>query len=109
MKNMVETYFYHDERLGIPIPTLPKDWKHFNEMTQHSILLQWESIRGKIPDRIAELENEINFKLAELADEHDFMRSCRLNNEIAELASVINDLWIWYRTSEDTKESKLEH
>lgn len=106
---MVETYFNHDERLGIPLPALPKDWEHFNENTQHSILLHWENIRGKIPDRIAHLEKEINHRLAELSNESDFMRSCKLNHEIADLASVINDLWIWYRTSEDSKESKLEH
>ncbi|MGJ7920427.1 hypothetical protein [Neobacillus sp. LXY-4] len=104
----MEGYFFHDARLGIPLPSLEKDWEEYNMMTQQEILLHWEAIRGQIPDRIASLENVINQKLAQLSDESDFMQSCRLNNEIAELASVINDLWIWYRSSEDTIESKLE-
>ncbi|OQP01541.1 hypothetical protein B1689_04345, partial [Geobacillus sp. 44C] len=36
----------------------------------------------------------------QLSDENDFERSCRLNSEIAELASIINDLWIWYRMNQ---------
>ena len=30
-----------------------------------------------------------------------FIRSCELNSEIGELASIINDLWIWDRTNEE--------
>lgn len=104
---MMEEYFSHDNRLGIPIPSLQKDWKQYNVKTQQSILLFWENIRGNIPDRISLLEKEITHKLAELSDEHDFMRSCRLNNEIAELASIINDLWIWYRTHEEIYDLKV--
>lgn len=104
----MEDYFFHDDRLGIPVPTLEKEWDDYCMMTQQEILFHWENIRGQIPDRIASLEKEITCKLSELADENDFMQSCRLNNEIAELASVINDLWIWYRTSEDTRENKLD-
>jgi hypothetical protein len=106
---MTEGYFFHDERLGIPVPALEKDWDEYNESTKQEILLQWENIRGQIPDRIASLEKEINRKLAVLSEEDDFMTCCRLNNEIAELASIINDLWIWYRTTEDTYEGKLDH
>lgn len=104
----MEGYFFHDERLGIPVPSLEKEWDEYNMMTQQEILFHWENIRGQIPDRISSLEKEINRKLTQLSDENDFMHSCRLNNEIAELASVINDLWIWYRTSEDTREQKLD-
>lgn len=106
---MIEEYFFQDERLGIPIPDMDKNWNDYNMDLQHSILFEWETIRGQIPDRIAMLEKEINQKLDELADENDFMRCCRLNNEVAELASVINDLWIWYRTHENIMTSKLEH
>jgi hypothetical protein len=105
----MEGYFLHDDRLGIPVPALEKDWNEYNMMTQQEILFHWENIRGQIPDRIASLEMEIDHKLTELSNENDFMHSCRLNNEIAELASVINDLWIWYRTSEETtREYKLD-
>ncbi len=68
--------------------------------TQHDILFQWEQVRGAIPDRIFELEDKINQKQAQLSNESDFPRSCELNSEIAELASIINDLWIWYRTNQ---------
>lgn len=106
---MVDLYFSHDDRLGIHVPSLNKDWHEYHPKTQHSILLLWESIRGRIPDRIASLEKEINKKLDELSDENDFNLSCKLNHEIADLASIINDLWIWYRTSEDANDNKLDH
>ncbi|MEH7425154.1 hypothetical protein V7151_00795, partial [Priestia megaterium] len=65
------------------------------------ILLTWESIRGQIPDKIQSLEKSINQKQTALEDETNFIRSCELNSEIGELASIINDLWIWYRTNEE--------
>ncbi|EIJ79264.1 hypothetical protein PB1_16944 [Bacillus methanolicus PB1] len=94
-------YFTEDKRLGIPVPDLSKDWDEYSRETQQSILFHWEKIRGRIPDRIAELESIINKKQAELSDESDFKRSCQLNSEIADLASIINDLWLWYRTDQD--------
>jgi hypothetical protein len=96
----MEQYFIYDERLGIPLPKLEKEWEDYSEDEQHAILLRWENIRGTIPDRIAELEKIINEKQDQLSDENDFERSCRLNSEIAELASIINDLWIWYRMNQ---------
>jgi hypothetical protein len=97
----MEEHFSFDERLGIPLPAFKTDWDRLPEKEQHDVLLYWERIRGSIPDRIEELEAEINSKQAELNDESDFKRSCTLNSEIAELASVINDLWLWYRTHQD--------
>lgn len=94
-------YFSQNERLGIPIPNLQRDWDDYGEETQEAILFYWETIRGSIPDRIAELEVMINKKQTQLSDEADFGRSCQLNSEIAELASIINDLWLWYRTNQD--------
>ena len=96
----MEEFFCFDERLGIHVPDLEFDWEEYHLDTQQTILFHWELIRGSIPDRIANLENTINLKQAQLQDENDFPRSCELNREIAELASVINDLWIWYRTHE---------
>ncbi len=98
----MKEYFLFDDRLGIHIPDLDLDWENYHLDTQHSILFEWEQIRGSIPDRIADLERTINMKQAELQDETDFPRSCQLNKEISELASVINDLWIWYRTNDTT-------
>lgn len=93
--------FVYDERLGIPLPQLDGDWDQYDVGTREQILLQWEQVRGQIPDRIVRLEQQINRKQRMLYEEEDFDASCRLNSEIAELASVINDLWIWYRTQQD--------
>ncbi|MEH7238115.1 hypothetical protein [Bacillus sp. JJ1562] len=93
-------YFHFDERLGILLPSLEKEWEEYKEETQQYILFQWENIRGHIPDRIAEIETVINKKQEQLGNELDFERSCKLNNEISECASTINDLWIWYRMNQ---------
>ncbi len=91
--------FTNDGRLGIKLPLLEQSWNNYTKETQESILAEWETIRGKIPDRIKYLENEINDRQSQLYQEEDFERSCELNSEISELASIINDLWIWYRTN----------
>jgi hypothetical protein len=96
----MKEYFSFDKRLGISLPDLKLEWEHYKPDVQHSILFYWEKIRGSIPDRIAELEKMINTKQDLLSDENDFPRSCELNSEIAGLASIINDLWIWYRANQ---------
>lgn len=90
-------FFVSDERLRIMVPNVHKSFEQYDKKEQEEILLQWEQIRGKIPDRIKELEVEINKKQAKLNEEENFEASCILNAEIAELASIINELWIWYR------------
>ncbi|UII55176.1 hypothetical protein LS684_16165 [Cytobacillus spongiae] len=97
----MEEHFSIDTRLGIPIPDLKKEWDEYSKYTQQAILLYWEKVRGKIPDRITDLEEVINQKQAQLSDESDFARSCQLNSEIADLASIINDLWLWYRSNQE--------
>ncbi len=104
----MKEHFFFDQRLGILIPELALDWDEYSKDTQEQVLFQWEKIRGAIPDRIAELEAEINHKQAQLDDESDFLRSCQLNSDIAELASIINDLWLWYRTNQ-TISTKIHH
>ena len=102
----MEDYFIHDERLGIQLPKSNLDWKHLSVDVQQSILMQWESIRGCIPDRIAGLENQINRKQVQLSEESNFILSCQLNAEIAELASIINDLWLWFRKNQYVTQKK---
>lgn len=102
---MIE-HFSFDQRLGISLPDLKMDWDEYCKETQQEILLNWEQIRGSIPDRIAELEQEINYKQEQLSNENDFPRSCQLNSDIADLASIINDLWLWYRANQ-TVSSKV--
>ncbi|MGG6433609.1 hypothetical protein ACPF7I_11540 [Anoxybacillus sp. D401a] len=96
----MSAHFVYDERLGIRLPHLEKAWDTYTKEEQAEILLEWETIRGKIPDRIIELEQQINEKQRQLGEENDFARSCMLNFEIASLASIINDLWIWYRMNQ---------
>lgn len=93
--------FSYDERLGIRVPELHHDWEEYSADERSDILLEWEEIRAKIPDRIIQLEAIINEKQARMFEEDDFVRSCELNSEIAELASVINDLNIWFRVQQD--------
>lgn len=94
---MEETLFKFDKRLGIPIPNLQYHWEDYETNMQQHILMKWESIRGMIPDRIKYLETMINEKQEKLNNEEDFEECCRLNEQIGEIASVINDLWILYR------------
>lgn len=102
----MQDHFSFNDKLGIALPERPDQWHSFEEELQHDIILHWENIRGSIPDRIADLENTINVKLAMLNEEEDFAHSCQLNFEIAELASTINDLWIWFRTEEGVVQKK---
>lgn len=99
--------FEWNKRLGISLPALEMEWDQYSKEAQQQILLKWEKIRGKIPDRIKDLEQEINEKQAQLNDEMDFERSCLLNSQIAELASIINDLWLWYRMNQHVSHDKL--
>ncbi|MBT2666262.1 hypothetical protein J7J00_12175 [Bacillus sp. ISL-4] len=96
--------FIYDERLGISIPDLNLEWDDYTKGEQQQILVLWENIRGSIPDRIKELESTINRKQLQLSDESNFTKSCQLNSEIAELASIINDLWLWYRANQGVTE-----
>jgi hypothetical protein len=96
----LEEYFYYNDRLGIHIPIIEEEWDSLSEDIRQSILLQWETVRGMIPDRIISLENIINTKQAKLSIEHNFELCCQLNSEIADLASTINDLWLWFRTDQ---------
>jgi|HigsolmetaAR203D_1030402.scaffolds.fasta_scaffold00079_31 hypothetical protein len=96
--------FLLDERLGIELPQLDLEWELYTPEEQSEILMRWELIRGRIPDRIAALEEEIRRKQERLNEEEHFPTTCRLNAEIAELASRINDLNLWYRVNQTVQE-----
>jgi hypothetical protein len=104
----MNSYFQYDERLGIEIPVLELEWEMYDAAVRINLLLQWEQIRGVIPDRIMKLEAQIIEKQNKLDKEDDFRTSCRLNSDIADLASIINDLHLWFRTNQDL-ESKTHH
>ncbi len=48
----MKKYFIYNEHLGIEVPNIQDEWEDISEQAQHSILLKWEQVRGKIPDRI---------------------------------------------------------
>lgn len=93
--------FVYNERLGIPIPDLLEDWDSYPLSMREMMLLEWEQIRGRIPERVFELEKIINYKQGLLNYEENFPLACQLNSEIAECASTINDLHLWYRANQD--------
>lgn len=97
-------HFRFSERLGIYYPNLEIEWEKIHPLEQEAILMQWEKIRGSIPDQIAKIEEQINAKQDELNNEEDFSKSCRLNAEISEHASIINDLWLWFRLHQHVSE-----
>ncbi|MNG36924.1 hypothetical protein D3C84_1241180 [compost metagenome] len=55
------------------------------------------------------LEEHIKASQLKLDVEDDFATSCELNSEIAELASRINDLHIWFRTQQDVEPDSKRH
>ncbi|WP_088103821.1 hypothetical protein [Halalkalibacter urbisdiaboli] len=93
----MQVEFIYNKRLGISLPQLYVNWEDLDTDSQARILAEWEIIRGQIPDKVKKVEETINHTLAALTTESDFERSCELNLEMAELASIINDLWIWFR------------
>ncbi|GAA0333102.1 hypothetical protein GCM10008967_24780 [Bacillus carboniphilus] len=105
----MKKYFKFDKRLGIDIPHLDKNWHQYAPHIQEDIIMHWEQTKGKIPDRIKSLEVCIDEKQNQLSEEDDFMKSCLLNEEISELASIINDLWIWYRTEGAVTNAKTKN
>ncbi|UKS24045.1 hypothetical protein LOZ80_20635 [Paenibacillus sp. HWE-109] len=104
----MDGYFQYNDRLGIETPVLDVEWELYPSEVRVEILLHWEQIRGAIPDRIMKLEASIIYKQNQLDREDDFPTSCRLNSEIADLASIINDLHLWFRVNQDL-ESKTHH
>lgn len=97
--------FIQNDRLGIPLPTLDLEWEVYTAEERADILLTWEEIRAKIPDRIIQLEAVISKKQTQLSQEENFVISCELNSEIHELASIINDLNIWFRVQQEYETS----
>ncbi|QAY68419.1 hypothetical protein ET464_08330 [Paenibacillus protaetiae] len=94
-------HFKRDDRLGLLLPAVDGLWHELEPDEQAAIVARWEWIRGSIPDLVKQLETVINRKQDQLNQEDNFEVSCRLNTEIAEYASRINDLLIWYRADQE--------
>lgn len=96
-----EEHFTYDALLGIPIPALKKEWAEFTAQEQAEILFFWETVRGNIPNRMVELEREITMLQSKSDAEENFETVCELTWQIAELASRIHDLNIYFRLNQD--------
>lgn len=96
-----EEHFALSERLGIPTPDLKREWDEFSIREQSEILYYWETVRGRIPDRIFALEREIVALQRQLDNEECFDTVCALTWDIADRASRINDLHIYFRLNQD--------
>nr|WP_275441450.1 hypothetical protein [Brevibacillus laterosporus] len=107
VRYVVRYEFKREERLGIPLPFLYLEWEEYDPFERADILIKWEEIRSRIPDRVIALEAVINQKQAELYQEDNFERSCELNAEIAKLASTINDLNIWFHVQQDFEPTEI--
>ena len=105
----LDRQFAYSERHGIALPALEKDWEELTPECQIAVIARWETIRGRIPDRIFALEEAIRVKQRLLFEEEDFASSCRINGDIADLASRINDLNIWFRTRQELEPSAKPH
>ena len=105
----LERQFAYSDRHGIALPSPEKDWDELALECQAAILSRWETIRGKIPDRIRDLEDAIREKQQLLFEEDDFAQSCLINGDIADLASRINDLNIWFRVQQELEPQAKLH
>jgi hypothetical protein len=105
----LNSQFAFNERLGIRVPRFTEEWDSLSLSRQTAILTQWEQIRGNIPDHVKRHEEQIKIRQMMLYEEEDFAESCRLNSDIAELASRINDLHIWFRTQQDLNSEGKRH
>jgi hypothetical protein len=101
--------FQFSERHGIELPCLSEEWSELNLEHQTAILAKWEMIRGNIPEHILRFESLIRAKQQQLFEEDDFALSCRINGDIADLASRINDLNIWFRIQQDLDKEGKRH
>ncbi|SDX18812.1 hypothetical protein [Paenibacillus sp. CF384] len=99
-------FFSWNDRLGIPLPALHQEWDMYSEKERTFIVTEWEIIRGTIPERVIAFEAVINVKQIQLFEEENFERSCTINSDIAELASRINDLHIWYRMNQEIENKR---
>lgn len=93
--------FEYDERLGIKLPHLLRDWETLPADERHAMIMEWEQIKARIPDRIMDLEKQIEAHQDKISKEEDWDTVCLLYGELYSIASIINDLHIWSRVNQD--------
>jgi hypothetical protein len=108
MTSEVSYRFVFNERMGIAIPEMDREWPDYSHEEQVAILVEWERIKARIPDRILEFETEIEAKGQQAAIEDDWDRVCELYSEYYAIASIINDLNIWSKVEPNTTAAWLD-
>ncbi|MGZ4032367.1 MAG: hypothetical protein ACXVDJ_08160 [Tumebacillaceae bacterium] len=97
--------FVHDERLGIALPVLTHDWLLYSQEQQEAMIVRWEAIRARIPDRVKVLEEVIDRHQLAISQEDDWDQVVAHYEEVYRIASIINDLNIWMTIEQYTSES----
>jgi hypothetical protein len=90
-------YFRHNDRLCIPLPAFPQPFEEMAPTDQEDVIVVWESIRARIPDRILELEHNIQSHLDTIRETDDWEQIIALFNQISDIASRIAELNTWQR------------
>lgn len=89
--------FRHDPRLGIDLPDFPVPFEEMSAAEQEDILVQWESIRARIPEQIMRFERIIEDLLEAVHSEEDWDVIAAHFADISDYASRINELNMWRR------------
>ncbi|MDB5085407.1 MAG: radical protein, partial [Bacilli bacterium] len=93
--------FQFDERLGIELLIVYEDWDAIPKKVREQIIFHWEDIRGRIPDRIKTLDHQLEEIQQTINQEQNWERICDYFTESHTIATIINELNIWYRTQQE--------
>jgi hypothetical protein len=93
----VAVYFRYDDRLQIELPDFPVPFTSLSRDEQEEVLVAWEKVRARIPERILEFERIIEQTLEKIHHEEDWDVIAAHFQEISDYASRINELNTWRR------------
>lgn len=97
----MEDVFHVDDRLGITIPALTREWTEYSLDERRVILERWEIERGHIPHQVSVFEAQIAALQEAMHQEEEWEQTVALMDQINDYASRITDLNIWFRTQPD--------
>jgi hypothetical protein len=101
--------FLYNKRLGIELPVFHTPWEDLETEEQQKLLYKWEQVRAQIPDQVKYFEALIKERELKLQIEDDNETFCRLSMEIADYASRVIDLNLWFRTQEEVTSLEKVH
>lgn len=93
----MKKYFVFDQRLDLFVPIKNIPWQALSYDETKAVEVYWETERGKIPTKIKELDRRMEQLQECLSREESFEKACEWNDSLSSLASIVNDLWLWYR------------